>query len=584
MPAVSPLTVKRVTSAMVRQERAVMTRTAGTKREASFFDWSVEFTPEPKAGKLDFERFPFQVDLYKLGETDREAVIMKSTQLGISAYLVRWTLYLADVRGWTVLYVFPKQAQMNDFSDQRVRPVINASEYLRGRIPKTYTQNKGLKQVGRGFVVYRGSESEEGLLSVDADALALDEYDRLTPAHIPVVEKRITGSLHGLIRRVGVPSYPEYGIAALYDDTDQRRWFVKCGCGEWQTPGWEHVDQERMLVVCVKCRKPLDVAAGEWVPTFTDREVMGYHVPRLIVPDVARNARGMLADIVKASKKSKTFEIQEFHNSDLGVPWASEETKISHEAIRASQERGNYSIGPWDEGYQGDGLVTMGVDVASVRALNVRISVHHDRTKKALWIGEVATFDDLDDLMRLYRVRMACVDHLPEGRLARSFAERHPGLVYLVKFAETSVGAQVISVDEPMRMVTLRRTEAIDTMMSLIREQRNMLPRNLPHDYVAHLRALTRMKDEDEFGKVTVRWHSTAPIDYAMSEVYDVAAREAFRYRETFGEIAEEHMEPLEASLEFARSHLDAVSGESPDDFHSGPSDDFDPASLWGRR
>ncbi len=57
----------------------------------------------------------------------------------------------------------------------------------------------------------------------------MDEYDLTLPESIPVAEERVSGSQLGLIRRVGVPLYPPgTGLSALYDETDQRVWLVKC--------------------------------------------------------------------------------------------------------------------------------------------------------------------------------------------------------------------------------------------------------------------------------------------------------------------------------------------------------------------
>ena len=68
-----------------------------------------------------------------------------------------------------------------------------------------------------------------------------------------------------------------------------------------------------------------------------------------------------------------------------------------------------------DLGYKGDKLVTMGVDVASVRSLHVRISEHvNDSERKALFIGEVPSFNELPALMDNYGVHMCAIDHLPE--------------------------------------------------------------------------------------------------------------------------------------------------------------------------
>lgn len=195
--------------------------------------------------------------------------------------VLRWALYQSDVHGRTGLYVFPTARDVHDFSTARIKPVIDRSDYLRGRQRPTDPHNKGLMSVGDGLVYFRGSEARRGLDSVDADYVVFDEYDTLAHQNIPDAERRVTGPLSaGLIRRVGVPPIPDWGIARLYDQSDQRRWHVRCAaCGEWQVVSFEdNVDTGNHRVVCSKCGKPLDVTAGEWVATYPDRSVSGYHV------------------------------------------------------------------------------------------------------------------------------------------------------------------------------------------------------------------------------------------------------------------------------------------------------------------
>jgi len=142
------------------------------------FERWASLVPEPK-GQLDFDRFPFQREIYASGTEEREMVIKKATQVGVSAFCVRWAMYWAAVHGLTALYVFPKQRQLRDFSDARIKPLIAASPQLRGVVPTGAVQNNGLKRIGDGHLYLRGSESVSDLQAVDADVLVLDEYDDL---------------------------------------------------------------------------------------------------------------------------------------------------------------------------------------------------------------------------------------------------------------------------------------------------------------------------------------------------------------------------------------------------------------------
>lgn len=536
--------------------------------ETGFFEWALR-VPEPKSGSLDFDRFPFQKELYQ-ESGEREIVVKKATQIGVSAYLIRWSLFYADTRGWTVLYIFPTAKQLYDHSDARVQPLIDGTEYLRARVPRTRVQNKGLKGVGLGLVYFRGSEQKRALDSVDADAIAFDEYDTLTQDNLPDAERRVSGSEHGLIRRVGVPSIPDFGVSAAYEASDKRRWLVKCeGCGEWQhIDFWDNVDQVRVLVVCRKCRKPLDVATGQWVAEFPEREMRGYHAPRLIVPRIATNHNEALAGIIKESKKTKPYEITVFRNKDLAEDYTPAEGRLTLAAIQAAQTAGGEFY--QQTGYSGINLVTMGVDVASVRNLNVRISEHLEPgVKRALYIGEASSFDEVADLMRAFRVNMAAIDHLPEYRLAMGFAERFAGLAYLVNYATHAVGA-VMTVKEELRAVSIRRTEAIDAMIQQIREQRNLLPMDLPEGYAEQMRALVRHATVDENDKVVVGYKKTAADDYAQAEVYDLVATELWHYRQDVDAQLQTELRPLEDMLEFSRSAL----SDPEADYSPGPSMD----------
>jgi hypothetical protein len=544
----------------LNEARAVQARKVS---ETGFYEWALRI-PEPKTGTLDFDKFPFQKEMYQ-ESGEREIVVKKATQIGVSAYLIRWSLFYADTRGWSVLYIFPTVKQLYDLSDARVQPLIDNTEYLRGRVPRTRVQNKGLKGVGLGLVYFRGSERKRALDSVDADAIAFDEYDTLTQDNLPDAERRVSGSEHGLLRRVGVPSVPDFGVSAGYERSDQRRWLTKCeGCGEWQPIDfWKNVDQERMMVVCFVCRKPLEVERGEWVAQYPERDVRGYHAPRLIVPRIARNENGALEGIVKESKKRKPYEVTVFHNKDLAEDYAPAEGRLTLAAIQAAQTAG----GGYAQltGYTGDRLVTMGVDVASTRNLNVRISEHlRDGVKRALYIGEAKSFDEVGELIRRFRVNMTAIDHLPEHRLAMGLAEQYAGLVYLVNYSAPKVGP-VLTVNEGLRTASVRRTEAIDATFQQMREQRNHLPIDLPEGYAQQMTTLVRHVTVDESDKVVVSYKATGPHDYAQAEVYDLIAGELWTFRQAVDAEMQSELRPLDDMLEFERSALsDESVGYSP--------------------
>jgi len=182
----------------------------------------------------------------QLGRANVQEHWGKSTQVGVSAWAVRWALYHSDTKGLTGLYVFPTARDMWDFSTLRVGPIIRNSPRLSRRQKPDDPDNKGMKGIGLGTVVFRGSESPRGLESVDADHMVFDEYELLEPTHIPNAERRTGASLYGYKRRIGWPFIPNAGIDKLYTESDQRRWNVKCGsCNEWQDISFNDATQSR---------------------------------------------------------------------------------------------------------------------------------------------------------------------------------------------------------------------------------------------------------------------------------------------------------------------------------------------------
>jgi len=548
----------------VSQLRRRLAQDEQTQQPKSFLDWSLR-VPEPK-GELDFDRFPFQRELYADHE-DPDIVVKKCTQIGISAWAVRWAMFYADVLGVTVLYVFPHQRQLMDFADTRIATIIRNSPYLRSRTLEAAVQNKMLKQIGTGVMYLRGSESVADLQSVDADVLVLDENDLLDQRNIPDAERRLGASALGLIRRLGVPSLPGFGIAQLYAESDSRRWHVRCGsCGERQPVTWHaNVDIERCLRVCRRCRKPLDVSVGEWVAEFPDRDVRGYHVSRLIVPGLD------VKQLVRRSRQTSPDEVAAFHNKDLGEEYSPADSRLTPEVIANAQR--DYSC---PTSYDGGALVTMGADVASVRNLNVRISLHReDGTKSALFIGEVESFDYLPMLMEDYHVHVAAIDGQPEHRLALAFAARYSGRVFLVHYRDAGMG-DAITVDYPNAQISADRTVAIDRTLYGIRKQRNLLPTPLPPNYAEHLQAAARVIDEDARGRRRAVYRKLGADDYLHAEAYDDLARYAWDLSQEIQRIQQPTYVLLEDYIDLPRSNLGGYLHEDSHEWDNGETDALD--------
>jgi hypothetical protein len=500
-------------------------------RRTSFEDWAL-LVPEPR-GALSFKRFPFQRSLYSEEVTGaREVVVMKAAQCGLSAWAIRLALYSADVLGWTALYTFPTEKELQRFSSRRLRSAIRGSEHLMSRMPAAAVDSVFQKQVGPGWVELRGTNKPVDYL--DADIAIFDEYESSNAENIATAEQRVTGpDSAGLLRRLGVPAYPGSGIAAAFEASDARVWNVKCdSCGHWNPlrglAAFEaNVDIDRAEVVCADCRTQLDVRAGEWVATYPDRDVIGFCVPKLLIPDLD------LPRLIKKSRLTAPYEREMFMNRDLGEAYVSAENRLGVDAVRECVDR---ELRPLPA-LQSDKFVGMGIDVANARPLNVVIGewLGDGRTRR-VFVGQVeghegrSVLEMLGDLMRAYGVTMAVIDNEPDGWLSRTFAANHPGRVYRGDYFNPGAGARWESrgqnVDDDAGFISLWRSRWIDAALQQFREGRVLLPPLdlLPSDYPAHLGSLVREVTELPNGTTRIQHIRTGADDYAHCEVFLLAA------------------------------------------------------------
>jgi len=571
---------------------------APQQRIYSMADWTW-LAPEPRVGRLSFELFPPQEELYSEESADaEEIVVQKSTQCGITAWAWRWAARRVDTFGDTGIYIFPTDVHVRDFGDERIEPSIEASEYLRERIPRHYVKHKSLKRIGAGWLHLRGSNSRAGAQSVPAQLLVFDEYDELNQSNREQYERRLSGvrqqGLRPRVRRIGVPSIPGYGIAAQYQRSDRREWHVTCSeCGHEQHPSWEDnmrwtmpgADEicraghdsfvEPSIVgdvwrACSSCETPLDVSKGTWIATNPGAGTIGYHLHRLIIP---------LADlkaVVVASRKTSAAELEAFWNNDLGRPYSPAEASLDELTINAAASMGREAMAFYTAGHP----TTMGIDVASERALSVRISEQlPDGSRQAIYIGEVDSFQEVAELLERYNVHVAVIDSMPERRSARALAATYPGRVFLCTYDENLKDPWTLDVDRIT--VTANRTEAIDAMMDSIRQKRNRPLRTPPVGYVDQLKAPKRRTVLDTKGRPRRVYVSTGADDYAHTEVFDMIATELWRLLTGLQTQRDRERTPIpDEQLGFRRLRLDDLDS---DDYQPGlGNDDYYPGFDGG--
>ena len=511
--------------------------------DASLADWCVDHAIKLEGRLLDLEQRAWMRAVYD--DNYHHVVLCKATQVGGSVWAMLRCVHLAHTKpNWRgTVYFFPSRSDVLDFSQTRVKPLVEENPILAdamGDIDKA-----GVRQIGDSYLYFRGMRTSIGMKSLPADCVAFDELDEATEAAKTMAKERLASSPYRYVLELSNPSIPQFGVDLAYSGnrdagmpgSDQRGWHIKCkGCNNWTCMELEFphlLGEEDLRVIrprdgnytstlpgswyrcCSKCGKELETRNGQWVRAVQDNSLAhGYRLSQLYSPTIDP------ASIAFDYKTTRYPHL--FYNLKIGIAWVSSADKLNPSEVLACA--GDHAMAPTDAG-----PCTMGVDQGS--DLHVVISrwseisdarkiVHIDKYKHKVpedWL-------QLDELMKRYKVVRCVVDALPNQSLARAFAHRHKGKVYLNFYDAHRKGKP--SWDENQWVVREDRTEAIDASRSVYRDDSSIsviLPRATDEvqDYARHMAALTKKREEADDGSVRFVYVHTAPDHYAHAWVYD---------------------------------------------------------------
>lgn len=448
---------------------------------------------------------------------------MKAGQVGATEYAVNRALWTTCEAGANVLFVLPVWTpDASDFSQARLKAAIEDSPEILAHAAGI--DNVGLKRVGRGLIYCRGSERRHSLKEMPIDFVIVEELDECNQANLPFAYRRLDHSLLKHRLMISNPTLPGYGIHALWDESDQRAWQVKCGCGRWQALTFDRnlLPGPPAFWGCEKCGLLLDRTAGEWIAAHPERPLRGYHIPQALSHRIT--AQELLDDWHGAEGNS--FREQAFFNLRLGEPYAARGQQI--ELGRLLELRGE------DTMPQVGRKCSMGVDVGTV--LHVRISQRAEGgQKRAVWVGEVRDFADLRPLMSAYDVACAVVDALPETRAAQGFQAAFRGRVWLAYYEDDPKALPALW-RKDKGTVLLQRTAAADAVRDRVAAGGLLLPAKAealePRDprsgistWLLHLCVPVRLRRLNARGQEVAVWNSAGrPDHFFHAEVYDEVA------------------------------------------------------------
>ena len=459
---------------------------------------------------FDFDDHRFMIDIYA-DEAD-DIVSKKSAQVGFSTMAIVKCLWMLKYRKLNIIYVLPTQNLMKDFVVPKVNPLIYSNSFIKESME---SDRENLKSINKRYLYFKGAASEREAIAITGDVLVLDEYDRMPDYNIVnTYDSRLQASEHPRRWRFSNPSQLGFGVDELYNQSDQRMWFVKCPhCGyksymDFDKDAYEvgtttrvshYVNRDKKIYACGSCNGEIDNNArrmGEWLARYPDRKRHGYWINQMMAPWVSAE---------RIMEQYEESSIDFFYNFVLGKAYTPSDMIINRETIlRATAPSNIIKRG-----------VSIGVDQDAGGCYYVCMTV-----EGVFDHGYVDSWEKIEQLKLMYDATVVC-DPNPYQTMPKIMSQKYPDW-YMCYFKEMK---GLDTIEFKGSVVYADRTRVIDIVANEI-IQGKMLFRQRPHEMEAtiikHWGNLYRTTEEKEDGRVKSTWvkKEDRQSDYPFAMTY----------------------------------------------------------------
>lgn len=438
------------------------------------------------------------------------------TVTGLSK-LFQFLCHPPDGRPRTVIYTFPTQTEVYQFSKARAKPMIEASPFLRTQIGEV--DNSEFKSFANGSAMYfRGTITTRQATSVPADLLVHDELDQSDPNTLQMYQDRLRASLDPRTFLYSTPTIPGFGIARAWETTDQREWVWRCGgCGREQifapmdrtVPWQEMLDFKTPCFRCSACHCEVRrewVVAGRWVaqaPENADRA--GYHLTGIMPPEATAER---LADAWRDAVYPERFV-----QGHIGLPEVAGDKSLTPEMI---------AFGDWANTLQHPGPLYAGVDQG--KKLDF---IAGDGAGKLVCVWRFDDWSEVASAMHTLHIRMLVADMAPDARPVQVLMGQFPGRVLGADYSLLKVTDEAWFEKKPKDpVVAIARTPGLDaTREPLVmgKDGGDVFPvcaSDLQRELLAQLCAAVRTRTEDAQGRPVAKWVETGADHMRHAHLY----------------------------------------------------------------
>ncbi len=485
---------------------------------------------------LDFRNHAYLWDIYK--DFTPVQAIRKAAQIGFSTTANIKALWLAKNKGMDIIYSLPSASDIKDFVSGKTNRLIDNNNIF-----QQWTADKDSieqKRVGSNVIYFKGTWTERAAIATPADLYISDETDRSKQEIVQQFETRLQHSSYAWRWYFSNPSAPGHGVDKYWGDSDQKYWFVPCGCGNWtQGLSMDNIRDDKF--VCLKCGKELDRRHPkcQWVKRWEGREISGYWISSLMAPWIS-------AKQILAWKDEKPDE--QFSNFVLGEPFMSKGNILSRQAFfqnltsQVNKQKSTPVIG-----------VDTGIGINLVMGNAEGIFYYHKSDD----------YTHLRDILRRYPDAIAVIDQGGDIIGPRKLREEFKNRVYLCFFGQDRKNDEIIRWNDEDGSVIADRSKSIQMVVDEFTEKRIPIYGTEREwgEYWREWQGMYRTSEEKEDAPGTVKyvWHkpSTGRCDYPFATVYwrigmDKALGEFIKFVDPeIPQFASRGIDPQEPALRF---------------------------------
>jgi len=437
-----------------------------------------------KNKRISFDNYQFLKSIYM--DRSREMVVMKSTQVGISEYLVARSWGRA-FHGKSIFYVLPTYVLKNTFVKDRFDRTIEHSPFysqagVKEKKKFVFAESTALKHIGDGAINFVGSNSSTNFTSFSADDVFIDELDECDQDNIAMSPERQGNSHDPYTIKVANPSFEGTRIDYEFARSDKKQWNIRCSnCRKWVTPDffkhvvqdlgdgdfgirdkdWSFKSNRDCRTICDNCNKPFNRKVdGEWVKE-NNNDVSGYHISKMF--SGAMPVKYLLGRFNDG--QSDDIKLQRFYNGDLGVPFTASGSKIDYNLL-------DDCVADYSLPRSCKESCIMGVDVGNwLHTIICKIA--DNGILQTVFIGRVKELEEIIELKNRFKIKCAVIDSMPEMRLSKKFTQLGRGF-YRCFYGDTKKD----NVDLKKRVVIADRTASLDELKAMFVMQKIILPKN----------------------------------------------------------------------------------------------------------